>query len=183
LWILKSHTNNLDVWSNSNKQSKKWNSNSNHEQINNESDKETQAIVYPVRPNKDLRLGERAALLSSLSIKFQGYNEIPTTRVTRNSLYPILPKSRISSRDQEIQLQVFPKVMNQSPTLEYCQDVSLITLDFCRLRINPKTLLKHQKTQNSILYPRAHAQAQPPTPRRSLPTPRRSLPRPGVRGQ
>jgi hypothetical protein len=43
------------------------NSNSNHEQINNESDKETHNIVYPVRPNKDLRLGERAALRSTIN--------------------------------------------------------------------------------------------------------------------
>jgi hypothetical protein len=47
------------------------NSNSNHEQINNESDKETQAIVYPVRPNKGLRLGERAALLLHYQSSFK----------------------------------------------------------------------------------------------------------------
>jgi hypothetical protein len=61
------------------------NSNSNHEQINNESDKETHNIVYPVRPNKDLRLGERAALRSTIN-EVSSYKEIPTTRVTRNSL-------------------------------------------------------------------------------------------------
>jgi hypothetical protein len=74
---------------------------------------------------------------------------------------------------KKFNLKVFPKVLNQTPTLEYCQDVNLITLVFCRLRINPKTLLKNQKTQNNILYPCTRAQAQlmpAPQRRRSVAT-------------